>query len=600
MKVQGTRAELMARLKKIYGQWLPHHWTKSWCDHQRRLTYSTFGFVEACISIDFSAVYDDKAWPTKCCEQPHHSNMDVFVITFSRNEGGKRIVYTEVVRVISEAKGGTHFHNVALRQIVDYLKTIIPELRRVYLFTDGCKGQYKGRKNFARIAEFPSLHNGVQLFHRFSASHHFKGPHDQYGKDAKALTRTAEKNKKRRLPTTYDWYDFCATEMAAPLKKARSMRQAVDEMQASQEALVAAREEQARLTALATNRVPVRVRLNVGSSGVHVQLHAPKLPQALRLSLEAQGLRRTRAREQEVEGLARRRARVQHTARKRKVVELGEGDEATGANPKQRIETSGAAVNGIFSAHAYHWLFYGTPGSGLKDGVPFGQKCGPGECHRILDEALEGDADAVPNSDSMNEFAGVNPRAEEAELYHKCYPCHCIACRTEPAPSQECLTCPNRTQSGIWQQGACHRSFGAVQRVQKKRDDEKVFGKKIQMNELLAAAADPNWTGRGGRKYWLLRSRSKAYITRTGYKSKQKGVPGIRKGTYILKAQWYEATDDAGRKYKLLPETVHVTVRSIIQEQELEFSRGGSEAGDSLFPDEMHARLMTHNFANYD
>ena len=98
---------------------------------------------------------------------------------------------------------------------------------------------------------------------------------------------------------------------------------------------------------------------------------------------------------------------------------------------------------------------------------------------------------------------------------------------------------------------------------------------------------------------WLLRARSKAYVTRTGYKSKQRGVPGIRKGTLVVKAQWYDATDGTGRKYKLLPEVVHVTVRSIIQEQELEFMRGGSEAGDSVLPDEQHARLMTHNFANY-
>ena len=215
----------MARLKKVYSQWLPHHWIKGWCEHQRRLTYNTFGFDEVCISTDVSAVYDHKAWATKCYEQPHHSNMDVFVVTISREEDGKRQVYTEVVRVISEAKGGTHFHNVALRQIVDYLRTVIPSLRRVHVFTDGCKGQYKGRKNFARIAEFPSLHNDVELLHGFSASHHFKGPHDQYGKDAKALSRTAEKNKKRRMPTTYDWYDFCATQMASPMKKARSMRQ---------------------------------------------------------------------------------------------------------------------------------------------------------------------------------------------------------------------------------------------------------------------------------------------------------------------------------------------------------------------------------------
>ena len=62
---------------------------------------------------------------------------------------------------------------------------------------------------------------------------------------------------------------------------------------------------------------------------------------------------------------------------------------------------------------------------------------------------------------------------------------------------------------------------------------------------------------------------------------------------------YHPATDATGRKYKLLPETVHVTVRSIIQEQDLEFMRGGSETGDSVLPDDQHARLMTHNFENY-
>ena len=130
-----------------------------------------------------------------------------------------------------------------------------------------------------------------------------------------------------------------------------------------------------------------------------------------------------------------------------------------------------------------------------------------------------------------------------------------------------------------------------------------MFGKKIDVDELLAAAADPSWVARGGRPYWLLRARSKAYVTRTGYKSKQRGVPGIRKGTLVVKAQWYDSTDTTGRKYKLLPEVVHVTVRSIVQEQQLEFMRGGSEAGDSVFPDDQHAPhvscLMCHNFANY-
>lgn len=98
--VKATRAQFMERMKEIYSLWLPHHWIKTWCDHQRRLTYAKCGFHEACISTDFSAVYDHKAFATKCCEQPHHSNLDVFVVTYFREENGKRVAYTEVVRVI--------------------------------------------------------------------------------------------------------------------------------------------------------------------------------------------------------------------------------------------------------------------------------------------------------------------------------------------------------------------------------------------------------------------------------------------------------------------------------------------------------------------
>ena len=45
--VSGTRAEMMARLKKIYELWLPHNWIKRWCEHQRRLTYATLADEEA-------------------------------------------------------------------------------------------------------------------------------------------------------------------------------------------------------------------------------------------------------------------------------------------------------------------------------------------------------------------------------------------------------------------------------------------------------------------------------------------------------------------------------------------------------------------------
>ena len=68
-----------------------------------------------------------------------------------------------------------------------YQANLPTKLTRVYVFSDGCRSQYKGKKNFVRIAQFPSRMHGIRLVHRFAASHHFKGPHDAYGKDAKHL-----------------------------------------------------------------------------------------------------------------------------------------------------------------------------------------------------------------------------------------------------------------------------------------------------------------------------------------------------------------------------------------------------------------------------
>ena len=73
----------MERLQKLYSEWSPHDWIDRWSAHQRHLTYATFGEHEMCISTDFSAQYDHKAFCTRTCEHPTRSNMDVFIVTHS-------------------------------------------------------------------------------------------------------------------------------------------------------------------------------------------------------------------------------------------------------------------------------------------------------------------------------------------------------------------------------------------------------------------------------------------------------------------------------------------------------------------------------------
>ena len=214
--VKGTRKQLMERLAKLFAEWSPHDWIDRWATHQRHMTYATFRDDEMCISTDFSAQSDHKAFCTRTCEHPARSNMDVFIVTHSPREvDGERIVTTDVWRIFSEAKGSALFHNQALDDIVTYYRERL-RLKRVFVFSDGCRSQYKGKKNFARVAQFPSHMSGVQLVHRFAASHHFKGPHDAYGKDAKQLCRTAERNGKARLASTHDVYAFCATLLPRP------------------------------------------------------------------------------------------------------------------------------------------------------------------------------------------------------------------------------------------------------------------------------------------------------------------------------------------------------------------------------------------------
>ena len=362
-----------------------------------------------------------------------------------------------------------------------------------------------------------------------------------FGKDFKLLSRTAERNKKRRMPYTYDWYAFGAEVMAQPMKRTRTMRQVVDELPAAD--------------------------------------GAPTAP-------------------------PRKRAKRQRT-----ILEMDPGQEAAGHEARTRIESS-SEVSGLFSPTAYHWLLLAPPAPGLKV-VPWGQVCKPGECHAILDPTEEGDADEVKGTDSMYEFAGINPRAAEGELFTKCFPCHCEVCRAPSSVSVEYDACPNRAQTGRWQRDACHRTRGLVERATKKRDDCVAFGKQMRASHkagkyLFAAAGDPKQLERGGRPYWLLRICSAPYKASTKLKAwDDPRATVIPRGTWVVRAQWYLSTAEDHRAkrhgYKLLPEKVLVKVSTIIQELDLEFQHEGraGTAAECVLSDEAHDRIMSHNFATY-
>ena len=77
----------------------------------------------------------------------------------------------------------------------------------------------------------------------------------------------------------------------------------------------------------------------------------------------------------------------------------------------------------------------------------------------------------------------------------------------------------------------------------------------------------------------------------------------------VVWALWYDlritplSYDSKGcKKYKLLPEIVHVPVSTLVQEHELEWEHEGRSGGESLpestLKEVCHAALMQHNYSN--
>ena len=672
--VKGTRKQLYDRLASNFREWSPHDWIDRWTTHQRHLTYATFRHDELCISTDFSAQYEHKAFCTRTCEHPARSNMDVFIVTHSPHEleSGERVVTTDVWRFFSEAKGSSLFHNTALDDVVKHYRERLG-LKRVYVFSDGCRSQYKGKRNFRCIATFASRSNGVELVHRFAASHHFKGPHDAYGKDAKYLCRCAERNKKARLPGTYDIYRFCATTLPKPRRGVtaeqiveplpeqppepeRSAEQQEAERRAAAEALAAAATTEgaaaiaARLDAAGITRDELpeeaptcasqqgrgsaddvdvdgsdadadsRGDEGGGDDGGAAAADAEAVVDSAQLDAEPEeeggdlletppeehdaqcDAQPTRAADAEVSTAATEQAGADEprpSKRRRRphkwtILSQAPGSESSSSGVR-REEEQQAKRPGMFAASNYFWVFYSAR-PGLKV-VPIGQLAQMGECHGYLDSDADMDADSISGSNSTYDFAGVCPEQPEL-LDTRVYPCACRHCRRPGAVGVEYASCPYMSTCGQFKQRTIHGATGVAKRREVQKVKVEVFAGAIKADHLYAAYA--SYRERGNRDYWLLRARS------TGKKAakaiKVAGGNTIRKGTWVVEAQWYLSTsDNQGRKsYSLLEEIVHVPVGSIVQEHGLEWQREGRHGRDNLLSTQSHVALMAHNFSNVD
>ena len=551
----------------------PHFCIDAWTTHARHLIYATAEDNVLIIQTDFSAQYSHKAAWTNTCEHPPTSNIDVFVVTrvVIDKVAHTRTYVTDVWRIFSAAKGSSAFHNECLRQITEFYRGVIA-LVIVYVCTDGCRGQYKGKRNFYKISTFASEHSkdscvlgpipmvhaasyetshaptnkdlaavvdavlagavaaadatvmeatisrssippaatsprtlsrrraptvrapsppevfDVVLRHFFACGHHFKGPHDGYGKDAKFMPKTAERHQRARIATTFDLYNFNATYLSTPRVNVLASEVVVALSLLFPEKLAPL--DPSHLPGDWTNMLD-HLNLPQGSRCLPVDVEPPVVnptvdpPVANTTPDATPATTDPTPEEPDMEGLEADDLNARPTVSAHEEDEDSEAEDAAGdfdfefdeagsrvlrpeqleeegasASPSSsstadagsasaespatppaakaakrskkarvvrmtmkesgceehkggevRVVTQRAKEPGIFTANAYHWLYYAVyPASGVTI-IPVGQKCtSPSEAHSILDPAENVDADSVPNSNSTCEFAGVDPK----------------------------------------------------------------------------------------------------------------------------------------------------------------------------------------------
>ena len=280
-------------------------------------------------------------------------------------------------------------------------------------------------------------------------------------------------------------------------------------------------------------------------------------------------------------------------SRQVEILQQAAGQEHT-SEGETRIEQQGQRAQGIFTARAYYWMYYAPGPNRDMEIVKPGERAQLGQCHALLDAAANVDADSVTASNSTYEYAGVDARQPEL-LFTKTFTCYCRCCRDPSSISLRNRGCPFAESTGRWQQQTVATIQGVARIAAERRVDTRIFGTSMQEQHLYAVFG--GYAERGGRPYWLLWCVKAPYPAPRGLKSQDGST--INMNWWIIDAYWFASTSESEgrRSYKLLDDQlVHVFVKSIVQEADLEFER--NLRGERVLGDEAHLKIVRHNFSN--
>ena len=94
----------------------------------------------------------------------------------------------------------------------EHLKLVLPNIRNIQYFSDGCAGQYKNRKHLYNLCQH-STDFGIDAVWNFFATSHGKSPCDGIGGTVKRVTDRAslQQQKEGHILSPIQTFNFCST-----------------------------------------------------------------------------------------------------------------------------------------------------------------------------------------------------------------------------------------------------------------------------------------------------------------------------------------------------------------------------------------------------
>jgi hypothetical protein len=232
---EGTRSEFMAKLQSTVRTCAHHHWLYKWQEAAHAANLDTFGTHEIVIETDFSEKYKDVPQDDLTCQQYTQTSLMCAVVHYwGKDAQGKYSKVCESYIVVSEEQNqDAHFHNQAMHDIVSDIirrrgesSTQHDDLTHLHLWTDGCQGQYRGRRTQLMITEFEEG-TVKNMIHNYMVTAHFKGNHDGEGMVVKSCWRRCELGAGaggggKRLPTGQSRFEYAKEKLCKTKCKTRA------------------------------------------------------------------------------------------------------------------------------------------------------------------------------------------------------------------------------------------------------------------------------------------------------------------------------------------------------------------------------------------